>query len=111
MADSGCKTIKQYLSNFPSLLSFIGSKIESTLFPTNSNFICNELHFEYSHTARIDSTCSLRFRTYSPNLYYCQQGAKKFFKRGVYFGPNKRPLERTISLIGGFGGAIGNQRQ
>lgn len=48
MADSGCKTIKQYLSNFPSLLSFIGSKIESILFPTNSNFICNELHFEYS---------------------------------------------------------------
>lgn len=86
MADSGCKTIKQYLSNFPSLLSFIGSKIESTLFPTNSNFICNELHFEYSHTARIDSTCPLRFRTYSPNLYYCQQGVKEFFKRGVYFG-------------------------
>lgn len=45
------------------------------------------------------------------NLYYCQQGVKEFFKRGVYFGPNKRPLERTISLIGGFGGAIGNQRQ
>lgn len=36
---------------------------------------------------------------------------RRNFSKEVFISANKRPLERTISLIGGFGGAIGNQRQ
>lgn len=40
----------------------------------------------------------------------CRQGVKEFFTE-VFIWVNKGRLKRTISLIGGFGGAIGNQRQ
>lgn len=36
---------------------------------------------------------------------------RRNFSKEVFISANKRTLERTISLIGGFGGAIGNQRQ
>lgn len=36
---------------------------------------------------------------------------RRNFSKEVFISANKRPLERTISLIGGFGGAIDNQRQ
>lgn len=36
---------------------------------------------------------------------------RRNFSKEVFISANKRPLERTISLIGGFGEAIGNQRQ